>query len=329
MIEGKAEEVVVNQTGRFAKCERVIQRNVDKVKGLQAQIEESYIELGAALKEIRDKAFYQEAGYSSFEEYCKEKWRVGKSQANRYIQGSNIADDIINAHGRSEVFALPRSERQIRPLSKVAPDERGEVWKTITEEYKPEQITSKIVEREVELHIQAKPRKERAKGYTKRGSIHQEVSTQELEQFELSPVWFDDLAEAMENIRTHRWIFEMGFRTEGDNFNREGYNRLGQYWGIKFLATAIGANIGLNKRGLPKTGPDMLIDIVSSDLFSCIELGMRGCFSLKDVQYCVSIDEMPLFTEYFGIDEPDAFSEKKAALAVFHKLRELEKEYAN
>ena len=99
----------------FVRAERTI------AKGLK-----SFLEVGMALKEIRDKRLYRQQ-YDTFEEYCIRRWELSRPRAYRTLLG-------IGSHGR---FVYDRrhasccriTEWQVRPLSRLKlPDQRERAW---------------------------------------------------------------------------------------------------------------------------------------------------------------------------------------------------------
>lgn len=90
------------------RCETVIGRGL-----------ETFVEVGAALAEIRDKRLYRQA-HASFADYLQEKWpQIGsRRQADRLIAAADVAADL-----RPMGLTL-ENERQARPLASLAPEER-------------------------------------------------------------------------------------------------------------------------------------------------------------------------------------------------------------
>ena len=70
----------------------------------------SFIAVGNALLTIRDRHLYREK-FKTFEDYCKEKWAVGKSYANYLIRGSQVA---VNLSTLVEHCPLVKSSRSMK-----------------------------------------------------------------------------------------------------------------------------------------------------------------------------------------------------------------------
>lgn len=77
--------------------------------------------LAQALAEIRDKKLYR-AGFSTFEEYCRQKWGFSKQRAYQLLEG---AETVKSLPAKSQ--PLVDSERQARALALVPPEQRAEV----------------------------------------------------------------------------------------------------------------------------------------------------------------------------------------------------------
>lgn len=96
----------------LVKCERTIQA------GLQA-----FYEVGQALKQIRDGRLYR-GQYSTFEDYCIQKWQMGRAHAYRLMESSEVIQNL-SPMGDIET---PATERQARPLTDLPPEHQGEAW---------------------------------------------------------------------------------------------------------------------------------------------------------------------------------------------------------
>ena len=87
----------------FARAERTIAR------GLR-----SFLAVGMALKEIRDKRLYRQR-YDTFEEYCIRRWDFSRIRAYQICAASEVAaslSTIVN-------IPLPDNEAQTRPLTRL------------------------------------------------------------------------------------------------------------------------------------------------------------------------------------------------------------------
>jgi hypothetical protein len=87
----------------------------------------TFIEVGESLWEIREGKLYRET-HSTFEAYCKERWGISKTHANRLIMANEIQESV------APVGVKITSERQARELAKVEPERRHEVVEKAVEE---------------------------------------------------------------------------------------------------------------------------------------------------------------------------------------------------
>jgi len=73
---------------------------------------QSFVEVGRALQTVRDGRLYR-AEHDTFEDYCRQRWQIGRAHAHRYIDASAVARIL------SPVGDIPAKESQIRPLTRV------------------------------------------------------------------------------------------------------------------------------------------------------------------------------------------------------------------
>lgn len=107
--------------------ERLTRNEIKRLKILETTIRDglqTFVSVGQALAEVRESRLYRR-DYASFESYCRTKWGMSKTHANRLITGSSLASAIAE-----DTRALPTHESQLRPLtsSKLTPEVRKEAW---------------------------------------------------------------------------------------------------------------------------------------------------------------------------------------------------------
>lgn len=96
---------------------------------LETKVERAFYEAGSALREIRDRKLYRST-HETFEEYCKERFGFQRSHCYQLIDASGVVDNLSAIGGQ----ILPTSERQVRPLTKLEPDEQRQVWTEAVDE---------------------------------------------------------------------------------------------------------------------------------------------------------------------------------------------------
>lgn len=83
----------------------------------------SFIDVGEALSAIRDAKLYR-ADYGTFEDYCRERWKMSRPRAYQFIE----AADVVSTVGDKSVIT---NESQARELAKVPPAARAAVIKRV------------------------------------------------------------------------------------------------------------------------------------------------------------------------------------------------------
>lgn len=119
---------------RLADCEAVIKRGLA-----------TFVEVGAALLEIRDGRLYRET-HTTFEAYCAGRWGFTDRRARQLMDAAEIGTivPVLN-------------EGQARELSPLRgnPEAMREVWAEVSEDAEP--VTAKFVKAAVERRLPQKP----------------------------------------------------------------------------------------------------------------------------------------------------------------------------
>ncbi len=98
----------------FGRAERTI------AKGLK-----SFLEVGMALKEIRDKRLYRQQ-YDTFAEYVAKRWEMSRPRAYELCAASEVMADLS---GIPDIRVLPENEAQANPLTRLKITEhRQQAW---------------------------------------------------------------------------------------------------------------------------------------------------------------------------------------------------------
>jgi hypothetical protein len=114
------------------RCEAVIARGV-----------QTFIEVGEALTEIRDKLLYR-FSHKTFDHYCKEKWGIGRARAYQLMDAAPIARELS-----TRVDNPPANEKEARAVAKSAPADRPRVIERATEIAGGEPRTAKHIQQAV------------------------------------------------------------------------------------------------------------------------------------------------------------------------------------
>jgi hypothetical protein len=127
---------------------------------LERKVERMFYEAGKALMELRSRRLYRST-HSTFEEYCRERFGFTHRHVNYLIAGSQVVDNLQTRTNGSQIEVenktgtnclqnqtgtngsqtevkdktgtngcqiLPTSERQVRPLTQLEPEQQCEVW---------------------------------------------------------------------------------------------------------------------------------------------------------------------------------------------------------
>lgn len=89
----------------------------------------TFIEVGRALAEIRDRELWRAGSHPSWAAYCLAVGGLTKIHANRLIKGSEVASNIakVKPTGFTCPDVTPRAEWQIRPLHRLPDAERQSI----------------------------------------------------------------------------------------------------------------------------------------------------------------------------------------------------------
>jgi hypothetical protein len=113
----------------------------------------TFIEVGRALAEIRDRRLYRDS-HSTFEEYCHDRWLLSRTRAYQLIDAAGVVDVMSTM-----VDTPPASERQARELVPLKDDEQEmvKVWRGLRERH-GDRLTARLVKVEVERCLARRPK---------------------------------------------------------------------------------------------------------------------------------------------------------------------------
>lgn len=81
-----------------------------------------FYEAGMALMEIRDRKLYR-SDYQTFDDYCQQRWGFKRGNAYQLIAAAEVVSTLS-----AVADILPISERQVRPLTKLPPQQQQAAW---------------------------------------------------------------------------------------------------------------------------------------------------------------------------------------------------------
>ena len=111
----KMSAITLQESGDLLRLEKIV------AQGLQ-----TFVEVGEALAEISDRKLYR-IEHHSFDDYLESKWKISRSRASRLIQAAEVVKLL-------PVGNKPTTERQARPLTKLAQEKRAEAWSAAVKE---------------------------------------------------------------------------------------------------------------------------------------------------------------------------------------------------
>lgn len=100
-------------------------RDLTRLETVIATGLQTFVEVGEALAEIRDRRLYR-IEHVTFDEYLETEWKISRSRACRLIQAAETVKALPTGN-------KPATERQARGLTKLPAELRAEVWSAAVE----------------------------------------------------------------------------------------------------------------------------------------------------------------------------------------------------
>ena len=115
----------MNLTTQLTEIEKA---EFETLEGIIGRSVKSFVDVGNALLTIRDRGLFRE-GHKTFNDYCKAKWGMSKTHANRLITGSQVVENLTPRGVTMPLCEIqPINEYQVRPLVVLDPGQQCEVW---------------------------------------------------------------------------------------------------------------------------------------------------------------------------------------------------------
>lgn len=113
---------------------------------------QTFVEVGTALLEIRDRRLYRGA-YRTFEDYCDHRWGISRPRAYQLIDAAGVVTNLSTIVDTP----LPSNERQARQLLRFDPELRPAIMRTTEAAAKTleKPITAGMIQRIGEVITQA------------------------------------------------------------------------------------------------------------------------------------------------------------------------------
>ncbi len=111
----------------------------------------TFVEVGNALAAIRDGRVYKQAGFTTFETYCKERWGWTRRYVDRNIAASAFAERLGPAGPQ------PECEKHVRPLTRLPATEQADAWREAVETAPDGKVTARHVAEVVKRRLPEPP----------------------------------------------------------------------------------------------------------------------------------------------------------------------------
>jgi hypothetical protein len=145
-----------------------------RLSELENQIRKAFYEAGLAFREIQEKRLYKLEGFKTFENYLKEKWGKTRSHAYNLITAVEIISEDLSPI-ISEKVPLPTAATQVRPLIKLEPEQRQEVWRKACETAPNGKVTENHVKKVKNELFPSSDRSTESRSYTLHEQTHTEI----------------------------------------------------------------------------------------------------------------------------------------------------------
>lgn len=134
---------------------QAIATRLDELEGVIEHGMQTFVEVGNALREIREQRLYRES-HETFETYCDERWGFGRNYANKQIAAAEAATALGTT---VPTASAPTSEAQARELVplKDQPEELAAVWTEVSSNGTP---TAARIREAVQQRVALEPKPE-------------------------------------------------------------------------------------------------------------------------------------------------------------------------
>jgi len=126
---------------------------LDQLEGIIVKNFRTFVEVGQALAEIQERKLYRVKAMT-FKKYCKELFDIAESRTYELIGAAGVIENLRHGgvFGEDEDF-MPVNERQIRPMTKLKPEQQVSVWKAAVESAPNGKVTANHVKKVVKEYL--------------------------------------------------------------------------------------------------------------------------------------------------------------------------------
>jgi hypothetical protein len=153
--------LTAHESAELRECESILDRGLA-----------TFFAVGNALLRIRNKRLYR-ATHRTFEEYCRERWNIGKSYAWRVIG----AAERVNLLPANSSVPKPANEFQVRPFLKLSAEAFPGAWERALKLAQTGKVTPRVARAVIqdilpkEKQPSTRPSQRRAAGKLPMGQI--------------------------------------------------------------------------------------------------------------------------------------------------------------
>ncbi|MDH5525567.1 MAG: hypothetical protein OEY01_16490 [Desulfobulbaceae bacterium] len=161
------------------------QKKKEQLEGVIVANFKAFVTVGQALAEIRDRQLYR-VDFPTFERYCNEIFDVARGTAYRYIAAAEVVENVSNWRQKNDneiIDVIPINEAQVRPLTKLRPEQQIAVWQAALESAPNGRMTASHVNNVVKKYLGEKVEKSIRKAQAKVRQAH--VSAEFADAFEV------------------------------------------------------------------------------------------------------------------------------------------------
>ncbi|MBD2536651.1 hypothetical protein H6G97_48345 [Nostoc flagelliforme FACHB-838] len=109
---------------------------------LERKVERAFFEAGKALIELRDRRLCRST-HKTFDEYCLDRFGYNRSRSYQLVDAAVVVDNLQKCPQIVDI--LPTAEGQVRPMTKLEPQEQQEAWLRAVELAGGKVLTGRIV----------------------------------------------------------------------------------------------------------------------------------------------------------------------------------------
>jgi hypothetical protein len=111
----------------------IAHRSLEENEQLISEGLATFVEVGRALLDIRDAGQYRDAGFDTFDDYCKVRWGFGKSWASEHIAGARVVEAIAVRDREQRPANLTQAKPLIPLLNSQGEAAVRDAWDEIVE----------------------------------------------------------------------------------------------------------------------------------------------------------------------------------------------------